>query len=217
MMQGLRGGTAALMLMAFAAAPAIADVTTSTSGNPTFDALDDDGADPARASVDMHRALSGGPVAPEPELGEIRYDAAFLASLDEVTDGDEAWQCLSEALYFEARGESVKGIYAVAEVILNRVDDPRFPGDICGVVHQGADGGLHACQFSYNCDGLPETIGEARAWRRVGKIARLMLDGLDRPLTEGATYYHTKAVSPSWSDVFHRTTAIGTHYFYRGA
>ena len=217
MVHDLKGGIAALALCVCVGTPALADVTTSSSGNPTFDALGDEAADPARASVDLHRSLSGSGDAPDMQLGEVRYDPAFLSSLDEVTDGDAAWECLSEALYFEARGESLEGIYAVAEVILNRVDDGAFPDSVCGVVHQGADAGLHACQFSYNCDGLPETIAETRAWRRVGKVARLMLGGLDRPLTDGATYYHTKAVSPSWSEVFRRTTAIGTHYFYTGA
>ena len=213
----IRGGLLAIAVTVSLAASAAADVMTSTSGNPTFDALaDDDGPDVARASVDMHRALSGrgGPTI---GIGEIRYDPTFLASLDEVTDGDRAWQCLSEALYFEARGESPRGIFAVAEVILNRVDDPAYPDTVCDVVNQGVGHGLYACQFSYKCDGLPERMSEPRAVRRIGKIARLMLDGLDRPLTAGATHYHTKAVAPSWARVFTRTTTIGTHLFYRDA
>lgn len=141
------------------------------------------------------------------------YTRQWLDAQRAVKGGAE-WQCLSEALYFEARGETVKGQFAVAEVILNRVDSRRYPGSVCGVVNQGT-GQLYRCQFTYTCDGLAETIAEPRAFARVGKIARIMLDGADRPLTQGATFYHTKAVSPSWARKFARTADIGDHYFYR--
>lgn len=131
-----------------------------------------------------------------------------------VVTGDEQWSCLTQALYFEARGESVRGQFAVAEVILNRVDNAKFPSTVCNVVHQGT-GRKHACQFSYTCDGNPETIHEKGAFLRVGKIARYMLDGAPRDLTDGATYYHTKAVNPRWARKFARTTTIGVHHFYR--
>ncbi len=143
----------------------------------------------------------------------IRYDRAFLAS-QPVADGGDQWQCLSEALYFEARGESVEGMFAVGEVILNRVDSNIFPDTLCSVINQGT-GRKYACQFTYTCDGLAETIGEPRAWERVGKVARMLIDGAPRVLTDGATHYHTKAVNPSWARVYPRTTAIGSHYFYR--
>jgi hypothetical protein len=142
------------------------------------------------------------------------HTAASLARMRTATGGDE-WHCLTEALYFEARGESVKGQFAVAEVILNRADAASFPNSICGVVHQGVGNGKYACQFTYKCDGLPETISEPGAYERVGKIARLMLDGEPRILTKGATYYHTTAVNPSWARKFTSTGQIGVHKFYR--
>ncbi len=127
--------------------------------------------------------------------------------------GDEQWRCLSEALYFEARGEAMKGQFAVAEVILNRVDSGNFPGSACRVVHQGT-GRYLQCQFTYTCDGYADRIGEKVAWQRAGKIARIMLDGEERRLTGGATHYHTRAVNPRWARVFPRTTTIGAHHFY---
>ncbi len=145
----------------------------------------------------------------------ITYDRAFLAAQPRASGGAE-WECLTEALYFEARGESVRGIFAVAEVILNRVDSTVFPSSICSVVNQGT-GRRFACQFSYTCDGRPERVTEPAAWARVGKVARLMVDGAPRDLTGGATYYHTKAVNPSWARRFPRTASIGAHYFYRPA
>ncbi len=128
--------------------------------------------------------------------------------------GDDQWRCLSEALYFEARGETVKGQFAVAEVILNRVDSPRYPNTICGVINQGT-GAKYACQFTYTCDGRAETIAEPRAFERVGKVASIMANGAQRPLTKGATHYHTHAVNPRWARVFPRTAEIGYHYFYK--
>lgn len=141
------------------------------------------------------------------------YSEASIAAMPRAHGGRQ-WQCLSEALYFEARGETLKGLFGVAEVILNRVDSPRFPGTICGVVGQGASR-LHACQFSYKCDGIAERIHEPAAYDRVGKVARIMMDGAPRTLTKGATYYHATSVTPSWSRSFVRTARIDQHYFYR--
>lgn len=126
--------------------------------------------------------------------------------------GDAEWTCLTEAIYFEARGESLEGQIAVAEVILNRVDSPLYPRTICGVVKQRGGGG---CQFSYVCDGRADRMRDRVSADRAGRIARAMLDGAPRVLTDGATHFHTRAVRPSWSKRFARTTAIGAHLFYR--
>ncbi|HKL69693.1 cell wall hydrolase [Salibaculum sp.] len=156
------------------------------------------------------------PVARKAETAEgtILYDNAFLAR-QPAPEGGAQWECLTEALYFEARGESVRGMFAVGEVILNRVDSARFPDDVCAVVSQGT-GQLYACQFTFTCDGHPETVHEPRAWTAVGKVARLLMDGVaPGDLTDGATYYHTRAVSPRWARIFPRTITIGSHHFYR--
>ncbi|WP_299146243.1 cell wall hydrolase [uncultured Tateyamaria sp.] len=129
-------------------------------------------------------------------------------------NGGPQWRCLSEALYFEARGETVKGQFAVAEVIMNRVKSARFPSSVCGVINQGT-GRKYQCQFTYTCDGAPETIHEPRAFAQVGKVARTVLDGRAPDLTNGATHYHTTAVRPKWSRVYTKTAAIGVHVFYR--
>ncbi|KIN61536.1 Cell wall hydrolase domain protein [Sulfitobacter noctilucae] len=128
--------------------------------------------------------------------------------------GSDEWRCLSEALYFEARGETVKGQFAVAEVIMNRVKSARFPGSLCGVINQGT-GKKYQCQFTYTCDGHAEVIAEPAAFARVGKIARYILDGKVPNLTDGATHYHTTAVNPRWARVYTRTARIGVHLFYR--
>lgn len=145
--------------------------------------------------------------------GGVNYSDEWLAGVP-VAKGGTEWRCLAEALYFEARGETVRGQFAVAEVILNRVDSPNYPDSICGVVHQGT-GRKYACQFTYTCDGIPEVINEPAAFAKVGKVAKLLVNGAPRALTDGATHYHTTAVNPRWARKFPRTARIGVHLFYR--
>ncbi len=141
------------------------------------------------------------------------YTAAWLEK-QPLAKGGKQWNCLAEALYFEARGESLKGQFAVAEVILNRVDSEKFPNTVCGVVNQGT-GRKFQCQFTYTCDGRAEVISEPKAYQQVGKVAKAMLDGAPRNLTNGATYYHTTSVRPKWAKRFQQTAKIGVHRFYR--
>ena len=128
--------------------------------------------------------------------------------------GDAQWHCLAEAIYFEARGEPLNGQVAVAEVILNRVDADNYPDTICAVVNQGT-GDLHACQFSYTCDGRPEHMDDDASWQMAGKVARHLLDGAPRSLTRDATHYHADYVDPYWAKVYPRTAQVGRHIFYR--
>ena len=150
---------------------------------------------------------------PGTEHSGLAFTSAWLDS-QPTAQGDRSWRCLSEALYFEARGETVKGQFAVAEVILNRVKSARFPDSVCGVINQGT-GKRYQCQFTYTCDGHAEHIGEPRAFERVAKVARAALDGKAPALTKGATHYHTTAVRPAWARVYTQTALIGVHIFYR--
>lgn len=139
--------------------------------------------------------------------------AAELDARAPARGGDE-WACLTEALYFEARGESVAGQFAVAEVIRNRVGDPRYPNSLCGVVNEGT-GRRFACQFTYTCDGRPEEVNDQHLWERMGQIARMVVDGYPSNLTGGATHYHANWVNPRWASMFPQTAEIGVHLFYR--
>ena len=161
-------------------------------------------ADRLQSMLTAPAVSADGPV----QLSRSWVDAQPKAS------GNAHWRCLSEALYFEARGETVKGQFAVAEVIMNRVKSARFPGNVCGVINQGTGRKYH-CQRTYTCDGHPERISEPKAWDRVSKIARVVLDGRAPELTKGATHYHTTAVRPRWSRVYTHTASIGVHRFYR--
>jgi len=126
------------------------------------------------------------------------------------------WRCLTEALYFEARGENLVGQVAVAEVILNRVDSKSYPNSVCGVIQQGQYK-RNACQFSFICDGKVEHIGDREAFEELGKVAWVMLQGKPRILTGKATHYHAASVLPRWAKRLVRTARIGDHIFYRPA
>lgn len=139
-----------------------------------------------------------------------------LVSKVKVTDRNEQWHCLTEALYFEARGETFRGQVAVSEVILNRVDSKRYPNSICKVVKQGQNR-RNACQFSYNCDGRPNKIGNTKVFERLGQLAWVMMQGKKRDLTGEALFYHNTSVRPRWARKMVKTTRIGEHIFYRPA
>ena len=127
----------------------------------------------------------------------------------------KAEKCLANAIYFEARGESVRGQVAVAQVVMNRVFSPFYPNDVCGVVYQNAHRHL-ACQFTFACDGLPDIVTEPDAWERAKRISRDMLDGkLWMPEVAKATHYHAYWVHPSWVAEMKKMYKLGVHTFYR--
>lgn len=128
--------------------------------------------------------------------------------------GSAALLCLTQAIYFEARGEPTNGQYAVAEVVMNRVKSSRFPNTVCAVVAQDLGPKAYDCQFSYMCDGLPETMSERDAAERAERIAREVAEGRSN-LTNGALYFHATGVSPGWARRFELTYRVGRHRFYR--
>ncbi len=221
-MSGLLHVAGRLALLLLLAVPASAQTVLSSANDPS-------GVGPTLAALfgQEHVALATLPAAHLEELTQEPqqafslfgrreaaapvYDAAWLAAQPEAK-GDAQFECLRQALYFEARGEPIAGQIAVGEVILNRVSDPAFPNTICGVVKQSNGRG---CQFSYYCDGRSDKLGDTEAAARVGKIARALINGLPRQLTEGATFFHAFWVRPAWRLDFERTTQIGVHTFYR--
>lgn len=147
-------------------------------------------------------------------LASRRHERDWLMRQNVTLAEDRQFQCLQEAIYHEARGETITGQIAVAEVILNRVDLPTFPQSVCGVVHQNAHLN-NACQFSYACNGRSRAMPERQARALSARIAQVMLSGAPRELTDGATHFHASSVRPDWSRRFAQTAEIGTHLFYR--
>jgi hypothetical protein len=127
----------------------------------------------------------------------------------------KAEQCLANAIYFEARGEPVRGQIAVAQVVMNRVFSGYYPHDVCGVVYQNAHRHL-ACQFTFACDGIPDRITEPDAFARAKRISAATLDGaIWLPEIGKATHYHAYWVHPRWVRTMRKLARLGVHTFYR--
>jgi spore germination cell wall hydrolase CwlJ-like protein len=193
---------------------------------------------PGEAPVVMASRMSGDPdikqsaLAPPQQGGDDRAGET-IASKGEVTGVGQrpkspaerlalagaslakAEKCLANAIYFEARGEAVRGQIAVAQVVMNRVFSPFYPNDVCGVVYQNSNRHL-ACQFTFACDGIPDVITEPDAWARAQRIARDMLAGkLWMPEVAKSTHYHAYWVHPSWVAEMKKMYKLGVHTFYR--
>jgi spore germination cell wall hydrolase CwlJ-like protein len=125
-------------------------------------------------------------------------------------------RCLAQAMYYEARGEGVRGEKAVAEVVFHRMRSRIYPATICGVVFQGAEEKI-ACQFSFVCNGDMDKPIEKHAWAEARLLAAKIMTGA-MPLgdiTDDATSYHAVSVDPVWAAHLVRTVQIGNHIFYR--
>ncbi len=131
-----------------------------------------------------------------------------------VLDSSRDLECLTQAVYFEARGETPAGQAAVAQVVLNRVRTRGFPKSVCGVVFQGA-ARTQGCQFSFACDGSMRHGLEHLAWVRAQKIALRAMSGAVVSGVGNATHFHTLDVQPDWQGSLLRVTQIGMHIFYR--
>ncbi len=149
-----------------------------------------------------------------PEIGPKDHAWAATALPAEVFSAAEQ-QCLSSGIYFEARGESVKGQAAVAQVILNRVRNPAYPKTICGVVYQNEDW-RNRCQFSFACDDIKDRIRSEEHWKMAREVAIAVTAGkIWLPEVGSATHYHAVYVRPKWARSMEKVGRIGLHIFYR--
>jgi len=160
------------------------------------------------------------------------YDGGTKVHPDELA-------CMARNIYFEANNQSRAGQIAVARVVMNRVQDTRFPNTVCGVIHEGPireswktrrDPDLpeneriyypkrNMCQFSWYCDGKADDIKSTEnnhAWRTAQDIAfNIMVFNKYNGLVEGATHYHADYVDPDWNKTITLVTKIDDHIFYR--
>jgi spore germination cell wall hydrolase CwlJ-like protein len=173
-------------------------------------------ADYARArhlteAADRAYAAYAPPVlAPAPQPTHRRAAVARATAPTPTGDLD----CMADAVYYEARGEGIRGQRAVAQVVMNRVKQPGFPKSVCGVVFQRA---RHGCQFSFACDGSMRHAREAEAWRRARRVAARALAGVVFSEVGSATHFHAMGVTPAWGDQMRRVAQVGEHVFYRFA
>ena len=177
-----------------------ATLLQETTGAAAFD---------MRAVGDQARVINAAlPFSDAPE----ELATPFLVGGDEA-DKRLALTCLSQAVYYEANGESLQGERAVAQVVLNRVRHPAFPKSVCGVVYEGA--GTGACQFSFVCNGAIARAPAPDAWREAEAVAGAALSGYVEPSVGEATHYHADYVTPRWAPLLAKVSAIGQHIFYR--
>ena len=132
--------------------------------------------------------------------------------------------CMAQNIYYEARGESLKGKQAVGNVVLNRVDHKKYPDTICGVVYEAKRYSWNndvvipgQCQFSWYCDGLSDNPKEKTTWRNALIVAKdaYTLYKLGTDVTDGSMWYHAQNVSPNWRHDFDYIGRIDDHLFYR--
>ncbi|TPL84668.1 cell wall hydrolase [Mesorhizobium sp. B2-3-14] len=124
-------------------------------------------------------------------------------------------KCLANGIYFEARGEAVRGQAAVAQVILNRVRNPAYPNSICGVVYQN-DSWFNRCQFSFACDGRKKRIDNPVAYKTAQDVGMAVTAGkIFIPEVGSSTHYYANYVHPGWARTMQKMTKIGLHIFYR--
>jgi hypothetical protein len=173
---------------------------------------------PSDPGVVVKNGIGGGQtVAPKGEVtgqDQRPMTPAERLGLDDASRA-KSEKCLAEAIYFESRGEAVRGQMAVAQVILNRVFSGKYPNTVCGVVYQNAHRRLH-CQFTFACDGIPDIVREPDMWERAKTIAAEMLDGkLWLPEVGKATHYHAYWVHPGWVREMTKMHKLGVHTFYR--
>ncbi len=140
--------------------------------------------------------------------------AARPFRIDNALDASRDLECLTQAAYYEARGEGSDGMRAVVQVVLNRARHPAFPRSVCGVVFQGS-GRRVGCQFSFTCDGSMRGAVNRSAWNRARTVASAALSGAVYAGVGNATFFHTTGVSPSWRNSFLRVSQVGSHIFYR--
>lgn len=173
---------------------------------------------PAIVEEPSKPAESGESIAPKGEVNadnqRAKTPAERLGLLDEKSRA-KSEKCLTEVVYFEARGEAVRGQIAVAQVVLNRAFSGFYPNTVCGVVYQNKHRHL-ACQFTFACDNNADVVREPDMWDRAKKIAKAMLDGqLWLPEVAKSTHYHAYWVRPSWVNEMKKMYKFGVHTFYR--
>lgn len=154
--------------------------------------------------------------------------ALFIFYINTAEAGENGFAdervCLAKNIYFESANQPDAGRVAVAQVVLNRVEDLQFPNSICEVVYQAKTRTnwkgeevpiLNKCQFSWFCDGKSDEPTDSITWMQSIRIADQVMFDLNFDLTEGALYYHTIQIDPYWNDYLTPTVIINDHIFYK--
>lgn len=170
-------------------------------------------AAPAR-SAPAARGKAPAPLPPAEAIAPGRAAEPFAVGTASRRDIAASLQCLTAAVYYEARSEGLEGQRAVAQVVLNRVRHSAFPKSVCGVVFQGSSRRT-GCQFSFTCDGSLRGARDREAWLKARRVATTALAGGVYGPVGLATHYHTTAIRPWWASAMRPAVTVGSHIFYR--
>jgi hypothetical protein len=170
-------------------------------------------AAPAR-SAPAPRGKAPAPLPPAAAIAPGQAAEPFVVGAAGERAVAASLQCLTAAVYYEARSEGVEGQRAVAQVVLNRVRHPAFPNSVCGVVYQGSRRST-GCQFSFTCDGSMRGAVDRAAWLKARRVAGTALAGGVYGPVGLATHYHTTAIRPWWAAAMRPAVTVGSHIFYR--
>lgn len=159
------------------------------------------------------KVATEGPQAPRAPAQAITKAEAQAVDRSGAKPLDDPITCLARTIYWEARGDGKGSMEAIASLVMNRVGHEGFPSTVCGVVKQGKEHG--ACQFSWWCDGRPDSAQEEKSYERAKEIARQAINGQLKDPTGGALYFHHKGSAPDWARKYIKTAEIGDHVFYK--
>lgn len=110
-------------------------------------------------------------------------------------------ECLAKNAYFEARGEGKAGMRAVSHVVMNRVNDSRWPSTPCQVIYQKR-------QFSWTAN-KNLAIRNLDMYELCKDIARKAYYGISSDNSKGSKFFHSISI-PRRSYIIR----IGRHVFY---
>jgi spore germination cell wall hydrolase CwlJ-like protein len=166
-----------------------------------------------KAQVLEQKAAEKGDNVPVPKSEKITQSEVQAVDPSGTAPLDEAITCLARSIYWEAKGKDSADMEAVANVVMNRLGHEGFPDTVCAVVKQGSE--TKSCQFSWWCDGRPDTAQEETQYAIAKEIARKALNKQLPDRTGGAMYFHDRTVKPVWAKEYIKTAETGMFQFYK--
>ncbi|CAI8845079.1 cell wall hydrolase [Pseudomonas sp. fls2-241-R2A-110] len=166
-----------------------------------------------KAQVLEQKAAEKGDNVPVPKSEKITQSEVQAVDPSGTAPLDEAITCLARSIYWEAKGKDSADMEAVANVVMNRLGHAGFPDTVCAVVKQGSE--TKKCQFSWWCDGRPDTAQDETQYAIAKEIARKALNKQLPDHTGGAMYFHDRTVKPDWAKEYIKTAETGMFQFYK--
>lgn len=161
----------------------------------------------ANAAMGEEKIMERAPVTIETELEAPKELPELVEEYKEGFSLDEQGKCLANAVYFEARGESLEGQLAVADVVINRTESDKYPSTWCNVIKQKA-------QFSFVKNRAFPKVRDMESWETAKAVARIAIEDAHEIVPEGVLWYHADYVKPVWRKRLNQVAKVGVHIFY---